>query len=1218
MNLASFPRRLRLAGYLALCGLVAGVSSASAQDFVFTKIVDSNDPIPNGAGALFGIADPAPALDNGTVVFRNGVNSLAPDSIWSVTSSGTFTKLVDLNTAVPGGTGNFSQLILDYASPGYPVLSSGTVVFAGRDSASSGYTGGLYSVPVAGGAITRIANRNTAVPDGSGNFDNGLQYFSVKNGKVAFNGVSSGGSLTGIYSASTNGTSLTAVADSMHPAHPEFTFPIGNFAFPTTDGTTVAMYANGVFDPSTGYNGLYTSPNTGGFVYGEPAESNEALPGDSNGTFHTRFGGPRLDGSTIFFRADDANTSNPNFTGLFSVAKTGGAFSNLVDINDTLPGLTSPNSNSFTSYAASGGMLAFIAGDNNSHTGLYSHSGSATTKVVVTGDAGPFADLHATFNVPFLGSAAVSNGQVVFSGGATLSSAFGVYLATPLATSADLAATISVSTNVSLSSDTTLDVSVANDGPATATTISLVVTLPPGLTFKSAVGGTFDAGSGTVTFSVASLANGASKAFSIVATVNATGPLTASAYATSATADGDLMNNHAFATANTIFASTGNWVVRKIVDDFTPVPDKTGTTFGIGGGVDPLPALDGNKVAFISYDFTNANAPSVWSANADGSGGLTRLADTTTGVPGGAGDKFSYMKNLRLRNGTVVFLGFGASQLHDGFYSVPVAGGTVSTLATTETVRPGGDGSKFGYQDFIQNFSLGCMGDGKMTFVAQGGLYAFPVAGGASSVVVYPGSNIPVTGNGTANLFYTPAISGNRLVWQGSGEIALLGGFLDQRHFHAIADASLESPSTPGQNFNPFSFAWPALEGETVVFRAYSGTNNSITGIYSITGEGSVVKLVDTNTNVPGGNGKFTQFSSAGSPDTFGISDGEVIFLGQDEDNRSGLYAVPATGGTITKIVVVGDKIGNLQINGTPSFYQPPFEPNSVGEHQVAFRADYTDTVTNQSSPAVFVASRVMNRLANISTRLTVGSDDNVLIGGFIISGTAQKTVLIRGLGPSLASQNVPNVLADPTLELHNSAGATIASNDNWKDSQEQQIQDTGIPPTNDLESAIVATVDPGNYTAILRGKNNGTGNGLVEVYDLGADTDLDTRLVNISTRGFVQTGDNVMIGGIIIQGAVEKHVLVRALGPSLAGQNVPDVLADPTLDVADASGNIIASDNNWRDTQEDAIIASTIPPTNDLESAIDLYLMPGNYTAIVRGNNNDTGNALVEFYELP
>jgi hypothetical protein len=197
---------------LALNGLTAALSSASAQDYAFTKIIDSNDPIPGGLGTLF-VPSNLAAIDNGSIIFRNG-NDLAPDSIWSVTGAASPIKLVDLNTTVPGGTGEFTSLVLDFSAPGLPVLSNGTVIFAGRDSASTGYTGGIYSVPATGGTITRIANRNVSVPGGAGNFDNGLQYFSVKNGKVAFNGVSSGGSLTGIYSANTNGTSLTVVADS--------------------------------------------------------------------------------------------------------------------------------------------------------------------------------------------------------------------------------------------------------------------------------------------------------------------------------------------------------------------------------------------------------------------------------------------------------------------------------------------------------------------------------------------------------------------------------------------------------------------------------------------------------------------------------------------------------------------------------------------------------------------------------------------------------------------------------------------------------------------------------------------------------------------------------------------------------------------------------------------------------------------------------------------
>ncbi len=342
-----------------------------------------------------------------------------------------------------------------------------------------------------------------------------------------------------------------------------------------------------------------------------------------------------------------------------------------------------------------------------------------------------------------------------------------------------------------------------------------------------------------------------------------------------------------------------------------------------------------------------------------------------------------------------------------------------------------------------------------------------------------------------------------------------------------------------------------------------------------------------------------------------------MVFLGTDADGRAGLYSVPAAGGAITKIVAVGDTVNGLQITGSPGFFQPPFQPNSLGEHQVAFRADFFNPASNTSNVGIFVAGRVMNRLANISTRLNVGTGDNVLIGGLIISGTSPKTVLLRGIGPSLSAFGVPDVLADPTLELFSGA-VSMGSNDNWRETQETEITATGLQPTNDMESAILATLDPGNYTAILRGNGGTTGNGLVEVYDLTPATELDTRLANISTRGFVQSGDNVMIGGVIIQGAAEKHLLLRAIGPSLAPFGVPDTLQDPTLDVADSMGVVLASNDNWRDTQEQVITDTLLAPNDDRESAIDIHLMPGNYTAIVRGKNDTAGNALVEAYELP
>jgi hypothetical protein len=253
-----------------------------------------------------------------------------------------------------------------------------------------------------------------------------------------------------------------------------------------------------------------------------------------------------------------------------------------------------------------------------------------------------------------------------------------------------------------------------------------------------------------------------------------------------------------------------------------------------------------------------------------------------------------------------------------------------------------------------------------------------------------------------------------------------------------------------------------------------------------------------------------------------------------------------------------------------------------------------------------------------------VGTGEDVLIGGFIVLGTEPKRILIRAIGPSLEAAGVIGALADPTLELHDSTGALVGQNDNWQTTQiggviagEQfaQIYTTGVPPTSDAESAIIATLDPGAYTAILAGANSSTGIGLVEVYDLGP-ANAPAKLANISTRGLVQTGDNVMIGGFII-GNQTSEVLVRGIGPSLTALGVDGALADPMLELHDVNGDLLASNDNWRSDQEAEIEATTIPPNDDLESAILRTLAPGAYTAILRGVGDATGVGLVEAYNL-
>ena len=271
--------------------------------------------------------------------------------------------------------------------------------------------------------------------------------------------------------------------------------------------------------------------------------------------------------------------------------------------------------------------------------------------------------------------------------------------------------------------------------------------------------------------------------------------------------------------------------------------------------------------------------------------------------------------------------------------------------------------------------------------------------------------------------------------------------------------------------------------------------------------------------------------------------------------------------------------------------------------------------------------------LGNISTRSFVQTGDNVMIGGFIVQGTGPKRVIIRAIGPELTRFGVPNVLANPTLELHNGAGAVIASNDNWQttmigsiitQNQVQEILNSGRAPTDPRESAIIANLPAGNYTAIVNGVNNTTGVALVEVYDLAPET--SSILGNISTRSFVQTADNVMIGGFIVQGTGPKRVIIRAIGPELTRFGVPNVLANPTLELHNGAGAVIASNDNWQTTmigsiitqnQVQEILNSGRAPTDPRESAIIANLPAGNYTAIVRGISNTTGVALVEVYDL-
>jgi hypothetical protein len=264
---------------------------------------------------------------------------------------------------------------------------------------------------------------------------------------------------------------------------------------------------------------------------------------------------------------------------------------------------------------------------------------------------------------------------------------------------------------------------------------------------------------------------------------------------------------------------------------------------------------------------------------------------------------------------------------------------------------------------------------------------------------------------------------------------------------------------------------------------------------------------------------------------------------------------------------------------------------------------------------AVVVRVTGHNALANLSTRVQVGTASNVAIAGFILTGNTGKQVVVRGLGPSLAAVGVSGALSDPLLELYDASGNLLASNNDWQQTQAQALRDANLAPSNDLEAAILFTLAPGAYTAILRGNGNATGIGLVEVYDL--QTSATSKLGNLSTRGLVGSAQSVMIGGTIVTGSDPARVVFRALGPSLGAVGIQNPISDSQLDLFDVNGAKISSNNNWKDSQQAAISNAGLAPSSDLESAILADLAPGNYTAVVTGVNGASGIALVEAYHL-
>jgi hypothetical protein len=323
-----------------------------------------------------------------------------------------------------------------------------------------------------------------------------------------------------------------------------------------------------------------------------------------------------------------------------------------------------------------------------------------------------------------------------------------------------------------------------------------------------------------------------------------------------------------------------------------------------------------------------------------------------------------------------------------------------------------------------------------------------------------------------------------------------------------------------------------------------------------------------------------------------------------------------APNGSVTTLA--GYQVGNVAGAARAARFHEP-QGIAVGQNGAVYVADYYNHTIRVGTPAP-----APPQLANIATRLAVQTGDNALIAGFIVTGAKNKVVMLRAIGPSLKQAKIEGYLADPTLELYDGKGVLLARNDNyWRTDiggllpgdQYYDIFSSALRPKEDPESAMIVELEPGPYTAVVRGKNNATGIAVIEAYDF--DWSPESRLANISTRGLVQTGDGVMIGGTIVRGSSPTNVLLRAIGPSLATFGISNPLLNPELALHDANGVLVAANDNWRSDQEGSIIATTLSPNDDRESAILATLLPGAYTAVVRGSSHSTGVALIEAYQL-
>jgi hypothetical protein len=480
-------------------------------------------------------------------------------------------------------------------------------------------------------------------------------------------------------------------------------------------------------------------------------------------------------------------------------------------------------------------------------------------------------------------------------------------------------------------------------------------------------------------------------------------------------------------------------------------------------------------------------------------------------------------------------------------------------------------------------------------------------------------------GNGALATITDSTISGN----SGGSSRSAGGGIFNLGTLH-IVRSTISGNNSPGVGGGISNGSGAGPGGTATIDSSTIAGNSANRGAGGIYNPGSVVArntIIAKNAINSGGTGNTPDFSGTLTSQGFnliGNGFGASISPAQSTD-QVGTTASP-----------IDPLLGPLQDNGGPTFTaalqggSPAKDKGDSGGSHTDQRG-FTRPIDNPgivnaaggdgSDIGAFEAGLAAKSL-NISTRARVQTGENVLIGGFIITGNTPKPVVLRGLGPSLASAGVPanTVLNDPVLELHGSSGALIASNDDWKQSpQRSQIEGTVFQPSDDREAVILTTLPPAAYTAVVKGKGSDIGVGLVEIYDL--DQSGDSALTNLSSRAFVETGNNVLIGGFTLGGNnASPLIIIRALGPSLGQFGISHALANPTLELRDANGTLLKSNDNWNDDPAQAaqITAVGLQPKDNAESAIAAVLGPGAYTAIVAGKDADpTGVGVVEIYNL-